>query len=86
MSPSSSSYVAEVKGNIIGTIVVKPTCQESACEHFIRLGVATVHQFAVNPDIERKVIGLALLQPCETWTSQQGYRELAMDTAEQANT
>jgi GNAT superfamily N-acetyltransferase len=77
-------YVAEVEGRITGTIVVKPTYQKSDCEYFTRPGVAAVHQFAVDPNMQGKGIGRALLQACEAWASQQSCSELAMDTAEQA--
>ena len=77
-------YVAEAEGKIAGTIVVKPTYSESECEYFTRAGVAAAHQFAVDPEVQGKGIGRALLQACEKWAFEQGFRELAMDTAEQA--
>lgn len=77
-------YVAEIEGQLAGTIVVKPTYAANECEYFTRPGVAAVHQFAVDPTTQGKGIGRALLQACETWASEQGFRELAMDTAEQA--
>lgn len=77
-------YVAEVGGKLGGTIVVKPTYRENDCEYFTREGVAAVHQFAVDPEIQGKGIGRALLEASENWARDQGFRELAMDTAEQA--
>jgi GNAT superfamily N-acetyltransferase len=77
-------YVAEVEAKLVGTIVVKPTYATNECEYFTRPGVAAVHQFAVDPTTQGQGIGRALLQVCETWASKQGFRELAMDTAEQA--
>jgi len=77
-------YVAEVEGKLAGTIVVKPTYRENECEYFTRTGVAAVHQFAVDPDMQGKGIGRALLRACEEWARERGFRELAMDTAEQA--
>ncbi len=77
-------YVVEAEGKLAGTIVVKPTYRENECEYFTRPGVAAVHQFAVDPDAQGKGIGRALLHACEKWAQEHGYRELAMDTAEQA--
>ncbi len=77
-------YVVEVGAKLAGTIVVKPTYRENDCEYFTRAGVAAVHQFAVDPEIQGKGIGRALLQASENWARDQGFRELAMDTAEQA--
>ena len=77
-------YVAELDGQLVGTVVVKPTYSHNECEYFTRPGVAAVHQFAVAPGLQGQGIGRALLQVCETWAREQGFRELAMDTAEQA--
>jgi len=77
-------YVAEVNGKLAGSIVVKPTYAQSDCAYFTRPGVAAAHQFAVDPDIQGQGLGRALLQACEAWARDQGFRELAMDTAEQA--
>jgi GNAT superfamily N-acetyltransferase len=77
-------YVAEAEGKLAGTIVVQPTYKQNDCEYFTRAGVAAVHQFAVDPEAQGKGIGRALLHACENWALEQGFCELAMDTAEQA--
>jgi GNAT superfamily N-acetyltransferase len=77
-------YVVEVGGKLVGTIVAKPTYDKNVCEYFTRKGVATVHQFGVDPAMQGKGIGRMLLTACEEWASQQGFKELSMDTAEQA--
>jgi GNAT superfamily N-acetyltransferase len=77
-------YVAEQEGKLTGTIVVKPTYASNECEYFTRPGVAAVHQFAVDPARQGQGLGRALLQVCEAWATERGFRELAMDTAEQA--
>jgi len=77
-------FVAEVDGKLAGTVVVQPTYKQSDCEYFTRPGVAAIHQFAVAPEAQGNGFGRALLQACEDWALQEGYRELAMDTAEQA--
>ncbi len=77
-------YVVESEGGLAGTIVVKPTYAENDCEYFTRPGVAAVHQFAVDPGVQGRGLGRALLQACENWARERGFRELALDTAEQA--
>jgi GNAT superfamily N-acetyltransferase len=77
-------YVAELAGQLVGTIVVKPTYAQNECDYFTQPGVAAVHQFAVTPALQGQGLGRALLQVCEQWAAEHGFRELAMDTAEQA--
>ncbi len=78
-------YVAEWSGELAGTIVVQPTYSANECEYFTRPGVAAVHQFGVEPALQGRGIGGALLEACEVWAKEQGFRELAMDTAEPAS-
>jgi GNAT superfamily N-acetyltransferase len=47
--------------------------------------VAAIHQFAVEPALQDQGIGRALLAACEQWAVEHGFREVAMDTAEQAH-
>ena len=77
-------FIAELSGELVGTIVVQPTYATNDCEYFTRHGVAAVHQFGVEPKAQGKGLGRALLYACESWARERGYRELAMDTAEQA--
>jgi len=78
-------YIAGWSGSLAGTIVVKPTYQTNDCEYFTKPGVAAVHQFGVEPSLQGKGIGKALLGMLETWARERGFREIAMDTAEQAS-
>jgi len=77
-------YVATLDDALVGTIVVQPTYAENACEYFTRPGVAAAHQFAVEPARQSLGIGRMLLARAEAWAHANGFRELAMDTAEQA--
>ncbi|KQU67922.1 MULTISPECIES: GNAT family N-acetyltransferase [unclassified Rhizobacter] len=77
-------YIAEWSGALAGTIVVKPTYAQNECTYFTRPGVAAVHQFGVEPTLQGHGIGRALLAQSERWAQERLFRELAMDTAEQA--
>jgi len=77
--------IAEWAGKLAGTVVATPTYAANQCEYFTRPGVASAHQFAVEPSFQGKGIGRALLAACEEWAAQQAFRELAIDTAEQAS-
>jgi GNAT superfamily N-acetyltransferase len=77
-------YVATVEGELAGTILLRGTYAENDCTYFTRPGVACAHQFAVDPARQGLGIGRALLRRGEAWARDQGFAELAMDTAEQA--
>lgn len=77
-------FIAVKGSKIVGTILAQPTYAKNACEYFTRLGVAAVHQFAVDPEYQGLGIGRMLLQCSEHWAEKAGFVELAMDTAEQA--
>ena len=77
-------FVVTAESKLVGTIVAKPTYAQSECEYFTRSGVAAAHQFAVDPDHQGSGIGRMLLERAEQWAKESGYKELAMDTAEQA--
>jgi ribosomal protein S18 acetylase RimI-like enzyme len=69
---------------IIGTVVVTAPDINSPCDYYQRQGVAALHQFAVDPDFQSQGVGLALMKACEQWASEQGFREIALDTAQPA--
>ena len=77
-------YVATHANTLVGTILVQPSYSKNECEYFTRPGVAAAHQFAVEPDHQSLGIGRMLLATAESWTRENGFRELAMDTAEKA--
>jgi GNAT superfamily N-acetyltransferase len=77
-------YVATEGDRIVGTIVVQPTYANNECSYLTRDGVACAMQFAVDPDQQGKGVGRALLEQAEQWARQEGFSELAMDTAEPA--
>jgi GNAT superfamily N-acetyltransferase len=77
-------FVAEKDSRLVGTILVTPTYAQSICEFYTHHGVASVHQFAVDPQHQGVGIGRMLLQKAELWAKQAGFSELGIDTAEQA--
>lgn len=78
------ALVAEQAGQLVGTLVVTPPAPHSDCAYFQRAGVASFHQFAVDPALQGQGLGRALIAAAEAWARTQGYTEMALDTAEQA--
>ena len=77
--------VALGNGELAGTVLGKPQDLESECEYFRRRGVASMRQLAVEPSMQGKGIGRALIAACEAWARESGFTELALDTAEPAS-
>lgn len=78
--------VASEDGQLVGTIVVEPCGPDiSECPYFARPGVASAHQLAVAPQHQGKGIGSRLLDAAEKWARENGFSELALDTAEPAH-
>lgn len=71
-------------GSLVGTIVVAGPNRASLCEYYRQPHVATVQQFAVDPLIQKTGIGSILLERCELWALEKGFREIALDTADLA--
>lgn len=78
------ALVAEQAGKLVGTLVITPPSPHSDCGYFQKAGVASFHQFAVDPDLQSQGLGRALMAAAEDWAREQGYAEMALDTAEQA--
>lgn len=71
-------------GALVGTIVVQPPTTPSPCAYYAQPHVASVHQFAVEPSLQGLGLGRALLARTEAWAAENGYGEIALDTAEPA--
>jgi GNAT superfamily N-acetyltransferase len=78
------AFVAELDGVIVGTITLRPPPAQSDCAWYLRPGVFSFGQFAVSPDLQRRGIGLRMLQFIEQQARDRGATELALDTAEGA--
>jgi GNAT superfamily N-acetyltransferase len=77
-------YLATLANTLVGTIVVRPSHTNSECEFYNRPEVATANQLAVDPEYQGMGVGRLLLAKAELWASDNGFHELAIDTAEQA--
>jgi len=76
--------VALWNGELAGTVLGMPQVLKSECKYYGRPGVASLRQLAVEPSLQGKGVGRALIAACETWARESGFTELALDTAEPA--
>ena len=83
-------FVAELDGDIVGTVTVCGPYAEGEAPWaadvpwFRDRDTAHFHQFAVHPAVQGQGLGRRLIVSCERWALQQGYRRMALDTAEPA--
>ncbi|HTR06924.1 MAG TPA: GNAT family N-acetyltransferase [Paraburkholderia sp.] len=73
-------FVAVCNGRIVGTLTVKGRDSHSQCEHYRQRGVASVHQFGIEPKWQSRGIGRALLAFAGHWAAARGYTQIALDT------
>lgn len=82
--------VAELSGEIVGTVTVcGPYSADEApwtagVPWFRDRDTAHFHQFAVDPGLQRRGLGRRLVQACEQWAHEHGFKRMALDTAEPA--
>lgn len=81
---SGECFVAELEGNVIGTITLYTRHHGDSPEWYRREDVAHFGQFAVDPDHQGKRFGDLLLSHVERRAKELGIRELSLDTSEQA--
>lgn len=80
-------FVAVRSGEMVGTVTVAGPYDESVAPWtadvpwFRDADTAHLHQFAVDPRVQRQGLGQRLVLACETWARERGYRLLALDTA-----
>jgi GNAT superfamily N-acetyltransferase len=72
-------FVAVCGGRIAGTITLQGPDPASACSHYRRPEVATLHHYGVDPALQRRGIGRALLSFANRWAAAHGYLQLALD-------
>lgn len=76
--------VAVLYGRVVGTITLRHPEQTNGCPWYDRPDVASFGQFAVEPGVQGRGIGKALLDHVERRAAEKGIAELALDTAEGA--
>ncbi len=77
-------WVAVVEGKIVGTVLFCRPGASTSADYFARPGVATFHQFAVDPASQGRGIASLLLETAEDLAREAGAAELALDTAQPA--
>jgi ribosomal protein S18 acetylase RimI-like enzyme len=76
--------VAVFEERVVGTITLKTRELTKGCPWYDRPDVASFGQFAVEPELQGRGIGRALLEAVERRAVEEGVAEVALDTAEGA--
>ena len=81
---SGIAFVAEDRGDIIGTVTLYRPSSGLLCEWYRQPTVYHFGQFAVRADLQRRGIGSRIYEHVEAFARSLGVAELALDTAEGA--
>ena len=73
--------VAVEDDRLVGTILLNRTIPNFLGERLGRPLIASIHQFAVAPRLQKRGIGSMLLAEAELRAREAGFLELALDTA-----
>jgi GNAT superfamily N-acetyltransferase len=73
-------FVAVCNGRIVGTMTIEGRDGASPCEQYRHQGVASLHQFGIEPAWQGRGIGRALLTFAQRWVAAHGFTQLALDT------
>ena len=73
-------FVAVCNGRIVGTMTLEGRDGASPCEQYRQRGVASLHQFGIEPAWQSRGIGRALLAFASQWAAARGFTQLALDT------
>jgi GNAT superfamily N-acetyltransferase len=69
---------------LVGTILFRPAVNTKGSPWYNRPDVASIGQFAVEPSLQSRGLGLRLVTTAEQHARAKGVAELALDTAEPA--
>lgn len=79
------SWCADYEGHIVGTITLFAPGEQTGCEYYRTERPCAFGQFAVDPEIQGKGVGKALLEIAENRGREWGAKTLACDTSELAH-
>jgi len=79
---NSQCLLAELDSAIVGIILFEEKEEVDFPPHFLRPEVGHFSQFAVDPDVQGRGIGIALLDAVERRAREQGFTDLALSMAE----
>lgn len=87
----AQGFIAELDGRPVGTVAVrgpKPPDEAYIADPppplYTTPGTAILSQLAVHPDCRGLGLGERLIDAAEAWAREQGFAQLALDTAEPA--
>ncbi|MCE4539500.1 GNAT family N-acetyltransferase [Pelomonas sp. P7] len=87
----AQGFVAELNGRFVGTIAIrgpKPAGEAYIADPppalYTTPGTAILSQLAVHPDCRGLGLGERLMDAAEAWAREQGFKHVALDTAEPA--
>ena len=72
--------VAVADRRIVGTLTLETCDPSSSVAHYRKPGVASLHQFAVDPAYQGAGVGRSLLKVATMWAHMRQFGELALDT------
>ena len=78
------SFLAIHDDNLVGTVTLTPPGVIDCCKWYRNDDVSIFSQFAVKPSLQRQGIGTLLSEAVETRANKEGFKNLAIDTADKA--
>jgi len=78
-------FVALRGARIVGTVTTEMPALTQACPRYRRPGTMSLHQFAIEPDEQRRGWGTQLLRVAQRWAALRDCSELALDTPRRAS-
>lgn len=79
---SGESFVAVIGNTVVGVIILNEQEPDEGPDWFHKPRICSFSQFAVDPSVQSKGIGRALLDTVERRAFEQGNEELALSMAE----
>jgi len=77
-------YVGLLDGRLVATLVFRAAGRTRGCPWYDRPDVSSFGQFGVEPELQGRGIGSAMLAHAENRAKETGAKEIACDTAEPA--